>query len=155
MAMNSLKASPVVDFFGATYTFDGCRRTTEVMVKFLPESVRTGLKAIAPMERYNHLGEKRQIFWKPSVWLIDTPHNIPEEVPFNLEAYADVVLIDDEEYPEHLEYEDAAGYDIEIERNLSKGVYQEAGYLEEKGSMSDEARYWAASIASVNDYEVL
>ncbi|KAE8365605.1 hypothetical protein BDV27DRAFT_156789 [Aspergillus caelatus] len=100
-------------------------------------------------------GQLRQIFWKPLVWLIDTPHNIPEEVPFNLDAYADVVLIDDEEYPEHLEYEDAAGYDIEIERNLSKGVYQEAGYLEEKGSMSDEARYWAASIASVNDYEVL
>ncbi|OGM43514.1 hypothetical protein ABOM_008082 [Aspergillus bombycis] len=80
-------------------------------------------------------------------------HNIPE-APFNLEG-ADVILIDDEEYLDELKYEDAAGYNIEIEDDLPEQDYKEADYLEKGGFISDKARYQAASIASEEDHEVL
>ena len=38
--------------------------------------------------------------------------------------------------------------------SYQKKVYQEAGYLKEKGSISDEARYRAVYISLDKDYKV-
>ncbi|KAE8373645.1 hypothetical protein BDV26DRAFT_296759 [Aspergillus bertholletiae] len=83
-------------------------------------------------------------------------HDIPEsKVHFNPEAFADVILIDDEECPDELKYEDAAGYDVETQDDLLEQEYQEeAGYLEE-GFVTDEDRYRAAGITSDEDREAL
>ncbi|KAE8417869.1 hypothetical protein BDV36DRAFT_255253 [Aspergillus pseudocaelatus] len=83
-----------------------------------------------------------------------TLHDNPKEVPFNAEGYADVILIEDDEYPDELKYEDAAGYDVE-EDDLSEQIYEEAGYLEEEGFILDEDRYRLAGMDSDEDYEAL
>ncbi|KAB8249883.1 hypothetical protein BDV35DRAFT_343335 [Aspergillus flavus] len=85
--------------------------------------------------------------------LYDIKEEEEEEVPFNPEDYADVILIEDEEYPDELKYEDAAGHDVE-ENDLSEQVSQEAGYFEEEGFISDADRYQTAGIAD-EDHEAL
>ncbi|KAE8366197.1 hypothetical protein BDV27DRAFT_94841 [Aspergillus caelatus] len=80
-----------------------------------------------------------------------TLHDNPKEVPFNAEGYADVILIEDDEYPDELKYEDAAGYDVE-EDDLPEQIYEEAGYLEEEGFILDEDRYRLAGMDSDEDY---
>ncbi|KAE8133903.1 hypothetical protein BDV38DRAFT_295845 [Aspergillus pseudotamarii] len=85
--------------------------------------------------------------------ILDDIKEEQEEVPFNPEDYADAILIEDDEYPDELKHEDAAGYDVE-EDSLPEHVYQEAGYLEEEGFISDEDRYRLAGIAD-EDHEAL
>ncbi|KNG85965.1 hypothetical protein ANOM_006108 [Aspergillus nomiae NRRL 13137] len=62
-----------------------------------------------------------------------TLHGIPEEVPFNPEG-VDVILIDDEEYPDNLKYEDTTSYyaeveDHEVHRETDKSMHRVMKYL--------------------------
>lgn len=121
----------------------GKRPPTEAVAENASESKRAKI-----------IKEEPVVSMKAEEELEDTLYNIKEEeVPFNPEDYVEFIIIEDEEYPDELKYEDAAGYDVE-EDDLPEQVGQEAGYFEEEGFISDGDRYRNAGIAD-EDHEDL
>ncbi|GAB1205084.1 hypothetical protein APSETT445_003751 [Aspergillus pseudonomiae] len=76
-----------------------------------------------------------------------TLYDIPEEVPPNRED-ADVILIDDEEYPNELEHEAAAEYDAEIADDVSEQNVQEVML-----GTSPTSRCCSEHVTTVETYE--
>ncbi|RAQ70178.1 hypothetical protein COH20_001125 [Aspergillus flavus] len=81
------------------------------------------------------------------------PDIFESQVSLNPRACANILLIDNMEFPNKLKDEDAAGYNFEPENNLLEQDHQEADYLEVEGFISDKTRYRAASIASDENHK--
>ncbi|KAK6813198.1 hypothetical protein RU639_011021 [Aspergillus parasiticus] len=75
------------------------------------------------------------------------PDIFESQVSLNPRTCANILLIDNKEFPDELKYGDAAGYNNKIENNLPEQDHQEPDYLEVEGLISDKTRYRAASIA--------
>lgn len=125
----------------------GKRPPTEAVAENASESKRAKIIKEEPVEYGDNVSVKTDEESK------DTLHGKPKKVPFNPEDYVEFIIIEDEEYPDELKYEDAAGYDVE-EDDLTEQVGQEAGYFEEEGFISDGDRYRNAGIAD-EDHEAL
>ncbi|KAB8215726.1 hypothetical protein BDV33DRAFT_180325 [Aspergillus novoparasiticus] len=125
----------------------GKRPPTEAVAENASESKRAKIIKEEPVEYADNVSVKTDEESK------DTLHDKPKKVPFNPEDYVEFIIIEDEEYPDELKYEDAAGYDVE-EDDLPEQVSQEAGYFEEEGFISDADRYQTAGIVD-EDHEAL